>query len=240
MIKKLTKALFRTFGYEVRRYRPPVCEFFQTWKHISSAPTFIIDVGANHGNWTRSALDYFPDARYLMIEPQDRLKVYSKDLIQRANVHWLTAGISDQVGSLTLTLPPRDDTASFIMNRESAEAYGYPQIEVPVTTLDRIVEEEQRIPELVKIDAEGFDLRALRGASALLGSTDVFLVECAIYCSHLENSLEAVCAFMWGKGYRVFDFTDLNHSPKHGVLWLSEVVFVRRSSPIWEKADAYE
>ena len=33
------------------------------------------------------------------------------------------------------------------------------------------------LPEMVKIDAEGFDLKVLAGASDLLGKTDIFLVE---------------------------------------------------------------
>jgi hypothetical protein len=41
---------------------------------------------------------------------------------------------------------------------------------------------------MVKIDAEGFDLKVLEGASDLLGRTDIFLVEVAICCAELENT----------------------------------------------------
>jgi len=175
-----------------------------------------------------------------MIEPQERLKVHSKELLQRPRVRWLTAGINDQPGSLLLTLPPRDDSASFRLSEADAKAHGYPQVEVPVTTLDEIVAQKGQVPQLVKIDAEGFDLRALRGASKLLGVTEVFFVECGIATRTFENTLKAVCSFMWDKGYRVADFTGLNHSPKHGILWLSEVAFVKESSAMWAKCDSYE
>jgi hypothetical protein len=33
------------------------------------SPNHIVDVGANHGYWTRTALKYFPDAYYTLIEP---------------------------------------------------------------------------------------------------------------------------------------------------------------------------
>ena len=184
MIKNLAKSALRALGLEVRRYRPPTPSrlraFAGAWSRLNPPPSFIIDIGANHGAWTRSVIDIFPDAEFLMIEPQERLKVHSKDLLQRSRVRWLTAGINDQSGSLLLTIPPRDDSASFRMSEADAKAHGYSQVEVPVTTLDEIVAQKGQVPQLVKIDAEGFDLRALRGASTLLGTTEVFFVECGI------------------------------------------------------------
>ena len=66
------------------------------------------------------------------------------------------------------------------------------------------------------------------------------MVECAVCCRPFENSLAAVVGFMADRGYRAFDITDHNYSPKHGVLWLVEIVFVRESSPVWQKLDSYQ
>jgi hypothetical protein len=93
---------------------------------------------------------------------------------------------------------------------------------------------------MVKIDAEGLDLRALKGASDLFGHTDIFLVEVAIFDSTAENILENVIRFMNESGYRLLDITDLNRSPKYGVLWLCELAFLRRSSPLLESVSSYE
>ena len=41
-------------------------------------------------------------------------------------------------------------------------------VTVPVETLDAICRSESLIPDLVKLDVEGYDLEALRGASAVL------------------------------------------------------------------------
>jgi hypothetical protein len=155
-------------------------------------------------------------------------------------VRWLTAGIGNRIGDMRLTLTGPDDSASFAMSEEYARSCGYPQILVPVTTLDEIVSQEQQLPDMVKIDAEGFDLRALQGASKLFGSTDVFFVECAIGCFQLENHIEAICSFMWNQGYRIIDITDLNSGPRDLFLWVVEMVFVRESSSAWNRIDAYE
>ena len=95
---------------------------------------------------------------------------------------------------------------------------------------------------MVKIDAEGLDLRVLAGASDLLGKTDVFLVE-AVVCAcdrDYENTAAEVVKFMANAGYRLVDITDLNRSPKHNVLWLCELAFLRNASSLFETATSYE
>ena len=41
----------------------------------------IVDIGANHGTWTRETLKYFPDAFYTLIEPQKWLQPSFQDLL---------------------------------------------------------------------------------------------------------------------------------------------------------------
>jgi hypothetical protein len=103
-----------------------------------------------------------------------------------------------------------------------------------VRTLNQIVSGTAAgMPEMVKVDAEGLDLRVLEGASDLYGKTETFVVEDAI-CAPLKNSLSEVIRFMDETGYRLMDITDLNRSPKHGVLCLCEVAFVRKGSRLLE------
>lgn len=244
MLKQLVRSAFHAVGIDVRRHREPepsrLEHFFGVWRRLGPRPSALLDVGANHGNWTRLALRYFPDARFLMVEPQERLRVHSEDLLARPNVTWITAGVSDEVGSLMLTLPEHDHSASFLPTAADARGAGFPQIEVPVLTLDELGRRERVIPDIVKIDAEGFDLRALRGGSTMLGTSQVFLVECAICAGGMENTLETVVRIMGEHGYRAFDVTDLNRAPKSGVLWLTEMVFVRRDSAVWRQLDSYQ
>jgi hypothetical protein len=111
---------------------------------------------------------------------------------------------------------------------------------VPVMTLTEIVARGgASVPEMVKIDAEGFDLKVLAGASLLLGKTDIFLVE-AVVCGNYENAAAEVIKFMAEAGYRLVDITDLNRSPKHGVLWLCELAFLRNGCGLFDGATSYE
>jgi FkbM family methyltransferase len=244
-MKGLIQSAANRMGYRVVRARgsPGVEErwthgldtFFESLRSFGFRPQHIVDVGANRGNWTRRALQFFPAARYTMVEPQESLKQYSADLLQRgAAITWMPAGIADKPGTLPLHVGEPDSTSTFYDDGNPAAG----RVSVPVMTLN-VIAASQGMPELVKIDAEGFDLRVLIGASELLGRTDVFLVEVTVCASFYENTLARVVRFMDENGYKVVDITDLNRSPKHGVLWLCELAFVRNGSGLFEVGPEY-
>jgi FkbM family methyltransferase len=213
--------------------------FFPLLRRLGFAPRHVVDVGANRGTWTRAAFRYFPNAVYTLVEPQDHLRSYSQDLIaQGCKLKWINAGCGDFSGTLPLFVSYRDDASTFVDWHE-----GWPRITVPIMTLNEVVAfSGAGLPEMVKIDAEGFDLKVLAGASDLLGKTDIFLVE-AVVCSiggADENTIAEVVSFMAKAGYNLMDITDLNRSPKHGVLWLCELAFLREGSPLLDAVSSYE
>lgn len=90
------------------------------------------------------------------------------------------------------------------------------------------------LPELVKIDAEGLDLEVLNACDTLFGHTDFFLVEGGVGNLKIPNSALAVMQLLHEKGYRLYDFTDLNRPHGNRRLHLVEMVFVRTGSK-WDK-----
>lgn len=204
-------------------------------------PRSVIDVGANMGEWTRRAIEYLPAAEYTLIEPQAHLKRHVQDLIDKGcKITWRTAGAADVPGILDFTINPRPDSSSFLPNQQEAAVAGFRRVSVEVITLNQLVQTaETRMPEMVKIDAEGFDLKVLAGASELIGKTDIFFVEASVVCPQFDNSVHAVITMMSDAGYRLIDITDLNTSPTHGVLWLCELVFLRKSSLLLQTATSY-
>src|SRR6201999_3483658 len=192
--------------------------FFGALKKAGFSPRHILDVGANHGLWTRQAMVFFPDAQYTLVEPQDELKRDVEDLVRSGRkIEWINAAAGDRAGTMAFTIAERDDSSSLNMSEGEARAAGLRQVPMTVRTLNEIVSASGKgCPEMVKIDAEGFDLKVLAGATELLGKTEVFLVEAAV-CSGYENSVARVVEFMDAAGYRMMDITDMNRSPKHGV-----------------------
>jgi FkbM family methyltransferase len=250
MLRKLIQYAFNKFGYRIvldephpHLSDPPSAQspeaFFSLLKRYGFNPKHIIDVGANKGTWTRRALPFFPDARYTLIEPQNHLKVHIQDLLDRGfEITWIDAGVAEQSGTLPFTISYRDDSCSFAPTQVDAAA---PRIPVRITTLNEIVSATGvTAPEMVKIDAEGFDLKVLAGASKLLGKTEIFFVEVTICSTGYENTIVRVIHEMNEAGYKVVDITDINRSPKYGLLWLCELAFLRNDSALFDSATAYE
>lgn len=244
-MKQILQAALGKFGYRLSRVanwpKDGLTCFFEAIQRAGFAPRHIVDVGANHGNWTRSAIRFFPDAQYTLVEPQDHLKVHVQDLTDRGyKIRWVNAAAGDKPGILLLTIASHDNSSTLALSKEQAHLSGARQVPIQVLTLDDLVASgNQPLPDLVKIDAEGFDLKVLAGASRLLGKTDIFLAE-AMVCGPYQNSALDVIRFMAQAGYRLIDITGLERSPKHGVLWLCELAFLRERARWLDRADSFD
>jgi FkbM family methyltransferase len=217
---------------------PPLNRFLSSIEKLGFTPNHILDVGANHGDWTRTSIQYFPDAHYTLVEPQDDLKVHVSDLLSARKVEWINAGASDTSGTLWFTIATRDHSSTFV---NSGESEGAQRIQLPVRTLNEIVASSRHgLPEMVKIDAEGFDLKALRGASNLLGRSEIIFAEVGLAARDIENNAAAVVNFMNDAGYRMIDITDINVSPRHKLTWVCEFAFIRNQSHLLDSIISYE
>lgn len=245
-MKKLIRSSLHRFGYRLVPIKTetsaPLGRFFAMLKRQGFSPKHVIDVGAHKGTWTRSAIEYFPDSYYTLIEPQAELRRHIQDLIDRGHkIEWLTAGASDQPGILDFTVSARPDSSSFLPARQEAESAGLTQIKVEVLTLNDVVRSrEAPPPEMVKIDAEGFDLKVFAGASDLIGSTDIFLMEAGVVGTKIENTAVAVISALADAGYRLIDITGMSRSPKYNVLWLCDLAFLRSNSSLLDDIVSYE
>lgn len=207
--------------------------FYQNLLQTNFKPSFILDIGSNTGTWTREFLRYFPKCKVLMIDPQERMVDHIKDLL-RMNVSFLPVGVGCREGVLDFTLHQRSDSCSFIYSEEEATAMGVQRVKVPIKTINSIIREGGHpFPDLIKIDAEGFDLEVIDGASDCFGKTEVFLVEAAV-CNHIyTNTIASIIEKMDSIGYQLFDITDLNRPfGTKQVLWLVELAFIKKNGNI--------
>lgn len=200
-------------------------------------PKHIVDVGANRGTWAQAARRAFPNALITMLEPQSWLRPGPQDLVEKdPNMRYFPVGAGRVAGSFSFTLAERDDSSTFRLSKQEADARGLEQREIPVVTLDGLIGQEGLpMPDIVKIDAEGLDLDVLEGASGFFGRTEVFMVEAGIVNKIFPNSVGRMITYMESKGYVLFDLTDLNRPWKAPVLWLVELVFVKRDGVLDSK-----
>ena len=208
--------------------------FYQILKTVNFTPKHIVDIGANHGTWTRDALIFFPHCIYTLLEPQAQMKESIKYLLDsNPNISFNAVGAGKKTGLFKFTIVDRDDSCNFRYSEEEAKENGFSQIKVPVITLNELISEKGLcVPDIIKIDAEGLDIEVLEGSSNFFGKTEIFMIEAGVVNKIFDNSFLSLINFMDDKGYRLFEITDLNRPFKTAVLWLVELVFVKKEGMI--------
>ena len=120
------------------------------------------DIGANVGYYTLFASTLIGNSgRVFAFEPEPenmRMLIEHIKINERTNIVPVQKALSDVPGIL------RFDGTAHTMCKFSDDG----NIEVECTTLDTFVQESGIIPEILKIDIEGAEVRALHGADACL------------------------------------------------------------------------
>lgn len=205
--------------------------FFNLLINQNYYPETIYDIGANRGTWTKECLKYFPNSTYYLFEPQIELKKdIESNLGDIDNVHLFSVGVGDINDNLNFTIHKRDDGCSYSYTEEEADKLNFKQIVLPIIRLESFVKENKlKKPSLLKIDAEGLDLKVLDGASSLLETVEIIMVEVGVMNDRIQNSAFETLNYLDNKGYKLCDITDINRPFSNKVLWLCEFVFIKKS-----------
>lgn len=214
--------------------------FFDSLLRQGYRPLHIVDVGANRGNWTRTALKYFPDSYYTLFEPQEKMRHAVADLTENPRVKFYAMGAGPENSIMKLTEHDRDDSLTFALDESQAFSLGRKQINIPVVALDDFLAENQ-LPkvDILKIDAEGWDLEVVKGAQKTIQNAEVVLIEAAVMNKLFKNKVYDVICEMERRNFTLFDITDLNRTIKHNALWLVELAFIKRGGSIDMEITSY-
>ena len=239
IIKKILHHLYERFG---QKGHANTDTFFQCLHNIGFKPRHIIDVGAHRGGWTRSALHYFPEAHYSLFEPQRDLLESQVDLSKNPKIHFHFIGVGPTSEIKKITTSHRRDSYSFQWSEDQARDLGCEQFEVEVIALDEFLSQESNLfpsADLVKIDAEGWDLEVLKGAELTISNSEIVLLEAGIMNKSFKNNAREVINVMFEKGFILFDITDLNRTSRDKGLWNVELAFVRKGGKLEQAIDRY-
>ncbi len=125
----------------------------------------ILDIGANHGEWTRGVWQALGRGQYFAYEPQEACRPRLMD----SSVPALTiiqSAVSDQSGEMDLYSDAAGSGLASLYERSETYLRRPTQVErVPVTTVDEELKAQglERV-DFMKIDVEGAELRVLQGA----------------------------------------------------------------------------
>lgn len=176
-------------------------------KSILSEANIIIDGGAYGGTFANSMLSAFPNCTIHAFEPQEE---YCNMIDKRAIVNCKALG--DKNETLELNINASRYCSSLLKWSHEADKY-VPNImmqyietrKISVVTLDSYCEENNILNiDILKLDLQGYEIKALNGAKKMLNNTKVIMTELLyvpLYegqcnASNVENMLREN-DFMW-------------------------------------------
>lgn len=181
----------------------------------------VVDVGANEGLFTlffRKRVG--PGGRVIALEPSERELIHLKRNLRInrfLDVDVVPLAVGDRVGRARLSLAEAGHAGHNALGTPAAPWVSVvDEVEVEVSTLDTLSDARNwpRI-DLIKMDIEGSELRALRGADRLLArDRPMLLLEAEQESLSLRGaSFSELLSWLAARKYRAMDFSSTDGRP---------------------------
>lgn len=149
----------------------------------------IFDVGANVGEWTRTLLDLIPAAKVFMFDPSPGCQqtIREKNL---PNTTLFPCAIGESAAKMPyFSSSPTDGSASLHSRRDTPfQDFKYQESFVEVRTLDEVIQSEKiEFVDFMKMDIEGHELFALKGAQQALASRKIGAFSFEFGCGNINS-----------------------------------------------------
>ncbi len=198
----------------------------------------LIDIGANTGEWSASFLDAFPNTNVTAIEPSNEAYAelqarFSGD----ARVRLIKAGASENPGTAQLMLGENSTLNSLEHYEEQFSDDRHNVLRgseaVPLVRVDDVVTlDPAATRRVLKIDVQGHEESALRGATATLQKIDVALCELSFVNEYksVPPSFAPVTEILRQAGLHAVIFQEYgttlsNHRLESDVIYVRESLF---------------
>ena len=133
----------------------------------------IFDIGANVGNTVATFSTMAK--KVIAFEPNPNLANHLNERFKNSNIIIDNRGLSDSVGKKIFNISESNALSTFSEDWMKKSRFSNNQkwdnkVEVSTTTLDAIIE-QYGVPDLIKVDVEGYELEVFNGFSKFLENT---------------------------------------------------------------------
>jgi FkbM family methyltransferase len=202
-------------------------------------PSFVIDVGANEGQWIGSLMELLPVPEVWIFEPNpEAMKICRKRIGARPGVRYFDLALGDTEGHAELHVTPFSVFASLLQPRadfltkhycaEAADVILTRRVQI--SKLDNLVPESRSV-DLLKVDVQGFECAVLSGAQGVLRNTRAVLIEVSMQSHYAgDHAFPELWRLMADYGFSFWALSQPYTGPEGESLW-ADAVFVNSADP---------
>jgi FkbM family methyltransferase len=135
-------------------------------------PQAIFDVGSSHSGWSKDVSKVWPDSRFFLFEPLIDYRSFYKRTTEwvmrkRSNFTLLKTALGSQDGEVDIYSDPDGYSASTLLRGPAGNIAE--KISIPIARLDTLISSKTvPVPDLMKLDVQGSEMRVLVGAGSFL------------------------------------------------------------------------
>jgi len=241
MLKDALKRTLKLFGYYIGHISniDSLSPFEVQRKLIRQESPMIFDIGANIGKVTQQYRSLFPDAIIHSFEPfPESYQLLENQCSKDSKIFPHQVAICENVGKSTFHSNRVAVTNSLLATDSQAEALwgqglldAKSLVEVESTTIDCFCAENHiRTIDILKMDIQGAELRALQGAIEMLARQAVSLIYLEIIVGETyigQGKLFEYFQLLDSLGYHLFDF----YNPVHKDMRLIQLdaIFIKHN-----------
>jgi len=202
----------------------------------ASEARFVVDIGANRGQFAIAAREYLPYAMIHSIEPlTEPAKILDQLFYGDPNFSLHTCAIGLEHQTRLMHVSKLDFSSSLLpISEEQLELFPFTaQREVrnvSVLPLGEVIDVQKiQSPAFLKIDVQGFELEVLQGCVELLGKFEYIYVECSFVELYVGQALaQDVIMFLGKAGFQLKGVYDVYYD-NTGKAIQADCLFVKKT-----------
>lgn len=241
MIKKLLRLALKRFGIiafkrSARVYIPWDESYRIASALVGRSDPVVIDGGAHLGDMVESFGTLLPRAEFHCFEPDPTLwEKLERKFAGSPRVHVVQAALGDLAGKAKFNINVSRPTNSLLPSTESLQpdlkqlCQLVEQVEVEITTIDEYCRANLiEHVDVIKLDLQGYDYLALKGAETTLEKARVVLVEVLFKEIYQGcHCFQDILALMRKSGFDLYTLCGLQYGDESQLLW-ADAIFVKK------------
>jgi len=201
---------------------------FLRWRDQGFHPQVIYDIGAHDGLWSEMCEVLFAPHKCLLFEPQRQCHEKIHVRRQELGVDWILwpVALGDSDGTTDMHLTQNLAASSLLkpIQEQGLTGQDVKSValeEVQVKTLDGLVGANNLpVPDLVKIDVQGFEWRVLTGGKATFPKAQRMVIEVSLSGIYEQQPLlREILNLLSGWGFELEDISETLRTWPEGRLW---------------------